>query len=69
MSQANVCSWAVDRLHELESMRRSIAMLQPEAMALDRESAMRLISELPDVERRMRALRDALTGVLADRQD
>ena len=57
--------WSVDRLHQLEQMRRSIAMLQPGTKAdLSREDAMRLIAELQDVERRMRALREALTGVL-----
>lgn len=58
----------VDRLHELKRMRRSIAMLEPGTKALDRETAMRLIAELQDVERRMRELRRALTGVLADPQ-
>ena len=41
-------------------MRRSIAMFQPGTKALSREDAMRLIAELQDVERRMRALREAL---------
>ena len=41
----------VDRLSELESMRRSIAMLNPRASALDREEAMALLRELQDVER------------------
>jgi hypothetical protein len=45
---------AVDRLHELERMRRSIAMLQPGTKALSREDAMRLIAELQDLERRRR---------------
>jgi hypothetical protein len=57
---------AMDRLHELERMRRSIAMLQPGTMALSREDAMRLIAELQDLERRMRALRDALRDVIRD---
>jgi hypothetical protein len=35
----------VDRLHELERMRRPIAVLQPGTKALDREDAMRLIAE------------------------
>jgi hypothetical protein len=58
----------MDRLHELERMRRSIAMLQPSTMALDREEAMRLISEIQDLERRMGALREALTGVLENQK-
>jgi vacuolar-type H+-ATPase subunit D/Vma8 len=54
---------SMDRLHELERMRRSIAMLQPGTKALSREDAMKLIAELQDVERRMRALREALKTV------
>jgi vacuolar-type H+-ATPase subunit D/Vma8 len=54
----------MDRLQELERMRRSIAMLQPGTKALDREEAMRLIAEIQDLERRMGSLREALTGVL-----
>jgi hypothetical protein len=65
--ESNVCSSAMDRLHELENLRRSLAMLEPGSKALDRETAMRLIAELQDLERRMRSLREALTGVLADR--
>jgi hypothetical protein len=57
----------MDRLHQLEQMRRSIAMLQPGTKAqLSREEAMRLISELQDLERRMRDLRGALKGVLSE---
>jgi hypothetical protein len=52
----NICSPAVDRLYELEKLRRSLAMLEPGSKALDRETAMRLIAELQDLERRMRAL-------------
>jgi len=37
---------SVDRLSELEKMRRSIAMLNPRAAALDREEAMALLREL-----------------------
>jgi vacuolar-type H+-ATPase subunit D/Vma8 len=58
----------MERLHELERMRRSIAMLQPGTKALDREEAMMLISEIQDLERRMGALREALTGVLEGRE-
>jgi hypothetical protein len=50
----------MDRLYELESMRRSIAMLQPGVKALSREEAMRLIAELQDVERRLRRLKTGL---------
>jgi hypothetical protein len=54
----------VDRLRELESLRRSIAMLSPRAMALDREKAMRLIRELEDAEERLRDLRSGLARLL-----
>ena len=48
-------------------MRRSIAMLEPGTKAqLTRKEAMRLISELQEVERRMRDLRRAMQAVLND---
>ena len=54
----------VDRLSELENMRRSIAMLNPRAAALDREEAMALLRELQEVEWRLRALQDGLRELL-----
>jgi len=54
----------VDRSSELESMRRSIAMLNPRAHALDREEAMALLTELQEVERRLWALRQGLRRLL-----
>jgi hypothetical protein len=51
---------SVDRLHELERMRRSIAMLQPGTKALSREDAMKLIAELQDVEGRLKRLKVGL---------
>jgi hypothetical protein len=51
---------AVDRLHELERMRRSIAMLQPGTKALSREDAMKLIAELQDLEVRLKRLKVGL---------
>jgi hypothetical protein len=51
---------SMDRLHELERMRRSIAMLQPGTKALSREDAMRLIAELQDVEGRLKRLKVGL---------
>ncbi len=54
----------MDRFSELESMRRSIAMLNPRASALDREEAMALLQELQDVDRRLRTLRDGLRRLL-----
>lgn len=47
-------------------MRRSIAMLQPRAHALDREEAMELITELQDVGRRLGELRAGLERLLEE---
>jgi len=56
----------MDRQYELESMRRSLAMLRPGAPALDREEAMRLVRELQELERQLRVLREGLQRLLAD---
>jgi hypothetical protein len=57
----------MDRLSELESLRRSIAMAPPRSPdALDREEAMRVLSAAQDVERRLWALREGLKQLLAD---
>jgi len=45
-------------------MRRSIAMLNPKASALDREQAMALLRELQEVEWRLRTLQDGLQKLL-----
>jgi hypothetical protein len=50
----------MDRYSELESQRRSIAMANPRSMALDREQAMRLISELQNAVSRLRTLKQEL---------
>ena len=55
----------MERRYELESMRRSLAMLRPGAPALDREDAMRLVRELQDFERQLRTLREGLQALLA----
>lgn len=58
----------VDRRHELEIMRRSIAMLPPGASnALDREKAMRILADLQDVTGRLEALKRRLRE-LADEE-
>jgi hypothetical protein len=57
----------VDRYQELEGLRRSLAMLPPGTQALDREDAMRLLSELQEVECRLRNLRDGLRWALGER--
>jgi vacuolar-type H+-ATPase subunit D/Vma8 len=56
----------MERQHELESLRRSIAMLTVGAPALNRERAMRLIVELQEAEERLRRLRDGLVKLLTD---
>ena len=56
----------VERQNELESLRRSLAMLRPGAPALDREEAMRLVRELQELERQLRTLRQGLQRLLAE---
>jgi hypothetical protein len=56
----------VERRYELESLRRSLAMLHPGAPALDREEAMGLVRELQDVEHQVRVLREGLQRLLAE---
>ena len=57
----------MDRFSELESIRRSIAMLNPGTQrVLDREDAMALLRELQDVEWRLKALQDGMRKLLAE---
>jgi len=56
----------MERRYELETLRRSLAMLRPGASALDREEAIRLVRELQDFERQLRSLRLGLQQLLAD---
>jgi len=57
---------AMERQYELESLRRSLAMLRPGAPALDREEAMQLVRELQDLEEQLRSLRVGLQRLLAE---
>jgi len=57
---------SVDRYHELEDLRRSLAMLPPGSNGLGREEAMALCSELQEQITRLRRLRDRLAAVLAE---
>jgi hypothetical protein len=52
--------------HELERLRRSLAMLPPQAVAssLNCEQAMALTAELAEVQARLERLRGALREVL-----
>ncbi|MGO8863495.1 MAG: hypothetical protein ACLQRH_22450 [Acidimicrobiales bacterium] len=55
----------MDRGHELENLRRSIAMLRVGAPALDGEAAMKLVRELQTLEGQIRRLRDYGMGCSA----
>jgi hypothetical protein len=55
----------MDRYHELEDLRRSLAMLPPGSAGLGREEAMALASELQESITRLRRLRDRIGAVLA----
>lgn len=56
----------MDRRYELETLRRSLAMLSPEMMALSREEAVRLVEELQQVWEQVDRLRDGLRKLLDD---
>jgi hypothetical protein len=56
----------MERRYELETLRRSLAMLRPGAPALDREEAMRLVRELQAFERQLRTLRQGLVRLVED---
>jgi hypothetical protein len=56
----------MERQFELESLRRSLAMLRPGAPALDREEAMQLVRELQALERQVRTMREGLMRLLAE---
>ena len=56
----------MQRQYELESLRRSIAMLRVGAPALDREAAMVLVRELQALEGQIRRLRDGMQRLLDD---
>ena len=56
----------MERRFELESLRRSLAMLRPGAPALDREAAMGLVRELQDLDLQLRTLREGLQSFRAE---
>lgn len=51
---------SVERFHELENLRRSLAMLPPGSAGLNREDAMRVIAECQALELRLQRLKDEL---------
>ena len=59
----------MDRYHELEDLRRSLAMAPPGSAGFDREASMRLLAELQKLELRLRRLRDGIERVLAEEDD
>ncbi len=63
-SKTNNCSYSMERQYELESLRRSTAMLRVGAPALDREAAMVLVRELQELEQQIRRLRDGMQRLL-----
>jgi hypothetical protein len=60
---------SMERQYELETLRRSIGMLQVGAPALDREKAMVLVRELQGMEEQLRRLRGGLQKLLDDGPD
>ncbi len=61
---------AVDRSYELELMRRSLAMLTPgAASSLSREEAMRLITEVADLQAQLERLRTGLRALVDEVED
>ena len=61
----------MDRRSELENLRRSLAMLPPGATAssLSREDAMRLITEVTDLQARLERLRVGLRRLVDESID
>lgn len=55
-----------DRDHEIEHLRRSLAMLPAGSDALKREEAMALLGRLRDVTTRLRRVEDGLRALIAD---
>lgn len=55
-----------DRDHEIEHLRRSLAMLPAGSDALKREEAMALLGRLRDVTARLRRVEDGLRALIAD---
>lgn len=54
--------------HEIEQLRRSVAMLRPGEQALDRETTLQLLSRLQTVSRRVTRLEGGLQSLLDENQ-
>ena len=57
-----------DHDHEIEHLRRSLAMLPAGSDALKREEAMALLGRLRDVTARLRRAEEGLRSLLSDGQ-
>jgi len=55
-----------DHDHEIEHLRRSLAMLPAGSDALKREEAMALLGRLRDVTARLRRVEEGLRSLLSD---
>ncbi len=55
-----------DRDHEIEHLRRSLAMLPAGSDALKREEAMALLGRLRDVTARLRRVENGLRALIVD---
>lgn len=56
----------MDRSHELEIIRRSLAMLTPGQKALRREDAIDLVEELAELTKRLETLRRGLARLVEE---
>lgn len=53
-------------LHEIEQLRRSVAMLRPGEQALDRETALAVLYQLQRVSARVQRVEQGLEGLLVE---
>jgi hypothetical protein len=60
-----MCSVSDRTREQVEQLRRSIALLQPGAAAMNREDAMQLLRELGEVQARLNRLRRGSAALLA----
>ena len=56
----------IEREHEIEQLRRSLAMLPAGSDALRREEAMALLARLRDVTARLRRVEDGLAALVRE---
>jgi hypothetical protein len=56
----------MDRYHELEDLRRSLAMAPVGSPGLDREQAIALVTEAQSLHGRLQRLKEGIEQVLAE---